>query len=109
MLRRGEMSSVFGRASFDKEFGATNASFSRGLGDPISSSFFQVLSKTNYPVSAMWMQVHLEAYDLLEAIESNEVLRKKTRRALIVIFGAQSEDIVAQLDFSTLPKRLGSA
>ena len=38
MPRRGEMTSEFGRASFDKEFGAANASFSRGMGDPISPS-----------------------------------------------------------------------
>ena len=36
MPRRGEMASEFG--SFEKEFGAANAGFSRGLGDPISPS-----------------------------------------------------------------------
>ena len=30
MSRRGEMGSEFGRASFDMEFGAANAGFSRG-------------------------------------------------------------------------------
>ena len=33
MPRIGETTSKFGRASFEKEFGATNASFSRGMGD----------------------------------------------------------------------------
>ena len=50
MPRRGEMALEFGRANFDKEFRADNASFSRGLGDPISPSPLQVLSKTNYLV-----------------------------------------------------------
>ena len=62
MPRRGEAASEFGRASFEKEFGATNAGFSRGMGDPISPSPLQVLSKTNYPVWAIRMQVHQEAY-----------------------------------------------
>ena len=55
MPRRGEIASEFGSASFDKEFGAANASFSRGLGDPISPSPLQVLSNTKYPVWAMRM------------------------------------------------------
>ena len=46
MPRRGEAASEFGRASFEKEFGATNAGFSRGMGDLISPSPLQVLSKT---------------------------------------------------------------
>ena len=44
------------------------------------------------------MQVHLEAYGLWEAIESDVLLRKKDRQAFLVIFGALSEDIMAQLD-----------
>ena len=82
MPRRGEAVSDFGRASFEKEFGAANASFSRGMGDPISPSPLQVLSKTNYPVWTIQMQVHLEAYGLWEAIESNVVPRKKDRQVL---------------------------
>ena len=38
MSRRGEMTSEFGKASFEKEFGAANVGFSRGMGDPISPS-----------------------------------------------------------------------
>ena len=71
------MALEFGSASFDKEFGAANASFSMGLGDPISTSPLQVLSKTNYPVWAMHIQAHLEAYGLWEAIESEAVPRTK--------------------------------
>ena len=106
MPRRGEAASEFGRASFEKEFGAANASFSRGMGDPISPSPLQVLSKTNYPVWAIRMQVHLEAYGLWEAIKSYTVSRKKDRQALSVIFGALSEDIVAQLDISKTAKEI---
>ena len=98
MPRRGEMASEFGSASFDEEFRAANTGFSRELGDPISPNPLQVLSKTNYLVWAMQMQVHLEAYGLWEAIKSDAVPRKKDRQALLVIFGALSEDIVAQLD-----------
>ena len=77
MLRRREMALEFDRDSFDKEFGAANSAFSRGFGDPISPSPLQVISKTNYPVWAMHMQVHLETYVLWETIESNIVPRKK--------------------------------
>ena len=106
MPRRGVAASEFGRASFEKEFGATNAGFSRGMGDPISPSPLQVLSKTNYPVWAIRMQVHLEAYGLWEAIESDAVPRKKDRQALSVIFGTLSEDIVSQLDISKTAKEI---
>ena len=104
MPRRGETTSEFGSASFDKEFGAANAGFSRGMGDPISPSPLQVLSKTNYPVWAMRMQVYLDAYSLWEAIESDVVPRKKDRQAFSVILGALSEDIMAQLDISKTAK-----
>ena len=77
MTRRGKTTTKFGGASFDKQFGAANVGFSRGMGDPISPTPLQVLSKTNYPVWEMWMQVHLEAYGLWEAIYSNAVPRKK--------------------------------
>ena len=77
MPRRGETTSDFGRASFEKDFGAANAGFSRGMGDPISTSPLQVLSKTNYPVWAIWMQVHLEAYGLWEVVP-----REKDRQVL---------------------------
>ena len=55
MLGREKMSLEFGRAYFDKEFGAAITSFSSGLCDPISPSPLQLLSKTNYPVWAMNM------------------------------------------------------
>ena len=48
--------------------------------------------------------MHLEAYGLWEAIESDSMPRKKDRQALSVIFGALSEDIVAQLDISKTAK-----
>ena len=105
MLRRGEATSEFGRASFE-EFGATNAGFSRGMGDPISPSPLEVLSKTNYPVWAIRMQVQLKAYGLWEAIEFDTVPRKKDCQTLSVIFGALSEDIVAQLDISRTAKEI---
>ena len=55
MLRRQYMTSEFGIPSFDKEFGAANTRFSRGLGDPVFASPRQELSKTNCQVWAMRM------------------------------------------------------
>ena len=46
MPRRGDMASDFGSASFDKEFGAANASFSRGLGNPISLVLFKYYQRS---------------------------------------------------------------
>ena len=43
MPRRGDAASEFGWASFEKEFGAINAGFSKGMGDPISPSPLQVI------------------------------------------------------------------
>ena len=48
--------------------------------------------------------MHLEAYGLLEAIESNTVPKKKDRHTLLVILEALSEDIVALLDISKIAK-----
>ena len=89
------MTSKFGRASFYKEFDDANVDLSRGLGDPISPNPLQLLSKTNYPIWAMWMQVHFEAYTLWKTIKSDAVPRKKDRQELSVIFRAESKDIVA--------------
>ena len=50
--------------------------------------------------------MHLEAYGLWKAIESDAVSRKKDRQALSVIFGALSKDIVAQLDISKTAKEI---
>ncbi|CAA6656252.1 unnamed protein product [Spirodela intermedia] len=43
---------------------------------------FPVLSKANYPLWAMRMQLHFEAHSLWEAIELEIVVRKKDRQAL---------------------------
>ena len=104
MRRRGEMALEFGRASFDNEFGAINANLNRWLGNPIPYSPLQVLFDTNYLAWTMRIQVHLEAYGMWEAIEFDLVSRKKDCQALLVIFGALSEDIVAQLYISNTTK-----
>ena len=74
------------------------------MGNLISPTPLQVLSKTNYPVWAIRMQVHLEAYGVWEAIEFNAVPRKKDRQELLVIFGVLSKDIMAQLHISKTAK-----
>ena len=75
-----------------------------GLGDPISPSPLQVLSKINYPIWAMQMQVYLEAYSLWEAIDPDVVARKKDCQAFSVIFGELLEDIMTLLDISKISK-----
>ncbi|CAA6664886.1 unnamed protein product [Spirodela intermedia] len=54
----------------------------KGPGDARYLGTFSVLNKTNYPVWAMRMQLHLEAHSLWDAIELKTIARKKDRQAL---------------------------
>ncbi|CAA6656058.1 unnamed protein product [Spirodela intermedia] len=54
----------------------------KGPGDAGYPGTFPVLNKTNYPVWAMHMELHLEAHSLWDAIESKTIARKKDRQAL---------------------------
>ncbi|CAA6659238.1 unnamed protein product [Spirodela intermedia] len=54
----------------------------KGPGDTNYPGTFPVLNKTNYPLWAMRMQLHLEAHSLWDAIESDSVARKKDQQAL---------------------------
>ncbi|XP_078446578.1 uncharacterized protein LOC144715516 [Wolffia australiana] len=59
---------------------------------------FPILSKQNYSLWAMRMQVLLEQNGLWEAIEAESVTKKKDHQALLVIYGKISDEILAQLD-----------
>ncbi|CAA7391495.1 unnamed protein product [Spirodela intermedia] len=76
----------------------------KGPGDAGYPGTFPVLNKTNYPVWAMHMELHLEAHSLWDAIESKTIARKKDRQALSVMLGAVSEDIQTQLDIAKMAK-----
>ena len=57
-----------------------------------------MLSKLNYPLWAMRMDVILEAYGFLGMIEDENVSRNLDRRAMAVIYSAVPEDVLSQLD-----------
>ena len=63
-----------------------------------------MMSKLNYPLWAMRMEVILEAYGLLGAIEDESVSRKLDCRAMAVIYKVVPEDVLAQLDSKVTPK-----
>ncbi|XP_078437386.1 uncharacterized protein LOC144707943 [Wolffia australiana] len=73
------------------------------MGEPLAPGSILILSKTNYQVWAKRMQLHLEAHDLWEAVQSPSESRKD-RKAMNVIFSALPEDILAQLDVSKTSK-----
>ena len=70
----------------------------RVTGEAAISASVPMLSKLNYPLWAMRMEVILEAYGLLGAIEDENVSRKLDRRAMVVIYSSVPEDVLAQLD-----------
>ena len=80
---------------------------SRVTGEAVISASFPMLSKLNHPLCAIRMEVTLEAYSLLGAIEGKSVSRKRDRRGLAVIYNVVLEDVLAQLDNKAMKKRHG--
>lgn len=62
-------------SSVDRDFTATGPS--KVLGDLANPSSFLLLSRNNYPLWVMQMQVASGAHGLWEAIEAETVSRKK--------------------------------
>ena len=97
MPRHGETTSqADGRSSMNVDI--TYAGMLRVTGDAAISASIPMLSQLNYPLWAMRMEVLLEAYGLLGAIEDENVSRKLDRRAMSVIYSVVPEDVLAQLD-----------
>ena len=97
MPRHGETTSqADGRSSVNVDI--AYARTPRVTGEAAISASVPMLSKLNYPLWAMRMEVILEAYGLLGAIEDENVSRKLDRRAMAVIYNALPEDVLAQLD-----------
>ena len=66
----------------------------RVTGEAAINASNPMLFKLNYPLWAMRMEVILEAYDFLGAIEDESVLRKIDRQALSVIYSVVPEDVL---------------
>ena len=67
-------------------------------GEAAISASVSMMSKLNYPLWAMRMEIILEAYGLLGAIEDKSVSRKLDRQAMAVIYSAVLEDVLVQLE-----------
>lgn len=63
------------------------------------------LTKTNYRHRLIMMECYLEAQGWWDAIENDEVPRKKDRQALSVIFSVVSEDFLGNLDTKKTAKQ----
>ena len=84
MLRHGEtISRADGRSSVNVDI--PYAGTLRLTSEAAISAFIPILSKLKYPLWAIRMEVILEAYGLLGAIEGESVLRKLDPRAMAVI------------------------
>ncbi|XP_078433682.1 uncharacterized protein LOC144704977 [Wolffia australiana] len=108
MPRRSEESAQAG-GSFSAERAINGAgSGAPRAGDMAPPLLFPVLSKTNYSLWAVRMEVLLEAHGLWEAIEEETVPRKKDRQALSIL-GAIPEEIQAQVDIKKSAKEIWEA
>ncbi|CAA6663015.1 unnamed protein product [Spirodela intermedia] len=56
------------------------------------------LSKANYRIWAMDMEIYLDSHDLWQAIVKENVPKKKDRLALLAIFSAILEEMMTMLD-----------
>ncbi|CAA6675789.1 unnamed protein product [Spirodela intermedia] len=70
-----------------KKGGEMSTSSERGV-EMVSPAPSLMLSKTNYRVWAMRMEVFLDSHELWQAIVSENVLKKKDHLTLSVIFEA---------------------
>ena len=97
MPRHGETTSQADRRS-SVNVDIAYAGMPRVTCEAAISASIPIWSKLNYPLWAMRMEVILEAYGLLGAIEDENVSRKLDRQAMALIYSAVPEDVLAQLD-----------
>ena len=96
MPRHGETTlQANGRSSMNVDIAC--AGTPRVTGEAAISASVPMLSKLNYPLWAMRMEVILEAYGFLGAIKDENVSRKLDRQAVVVIYRVVPEDVLAQL------------
>ena len=97
MSRHGETTSQADRRS-SMNVDMAYAGKPRVTGEATISASIPMMSKLNYPLWAMRMEVILEAYGFLGAIEDESVSRKLDRRASAMIYSAVPEDVLTKLD-----------
>ena len=69
----------------------------KGADQPTQIGSFPILNKLNYQVWASWMCLHLEGLDPWDAIESENVVRKKDRQVMSILFSTISDEVTREL------------
>ena len=77
----------------------------KGLHERTQIGTFPILNKSNYPVWAMRMCLHLEGLELWDVIEWKTAPRKKDRQAMSTMFRTISEELTRELDADKTAKQ----
>ena len=72
---------------------------------PTQIGTLPILNKLNYQVWASWMHLHLEGLELWDAIESENVVRKKDRQVMSILFSTISDEVARELDVEKTAKQ----
>ena len=77
----------------------------KGADQPTQIGTFPILNKLNYQVWASRMRLHLEGLELWDAIESENVVRKKDRQVVSILFSTISDEVTRELDLEKTSKQ----
>ena len=72
---------------------------------PTQIETFPILNKLNYQVWASRMRLHLQGLELWDAIESENVARKKDRQVKLILFCTISDEVTRELDVEKTAKQ----
>ena len=75
-----------------------------GAAQPTQIRTFPILNKLNYQLWASRMHLHLEGLELWDAIESENVVRKKDRQVISILFSTISDEVTRELDIEKIAK-----
>ena len=77
----------------------------KGADQPTQIGNFPILNKLNYQVWASRMRLHLEGLELWDAIESENVVMKKDRQVMSILFSTISDEVTRELDVEKTAKQ----
>ena len=71
----------------------------KGANQPTQIRTFPILKKLNYQVWASRMRLHLEGLELWDTIESMNVIKKKDRQVMSILFTTISDEVTNESFF----------
>ena len=77
----------------------------KGADQPTQIGTFPILNKLNYQVWASRMRLHLEGLELWDTIKSENVVRKKDRQVMSILFNTISDEVTRELDVEKTAKQ----